>query len=234
MGKYYKKIDKTFAPGEIIFTENSDCDGMYIIETGRIRVFKTVETPTGHRELELIQLGPKSLFGEMALIDDKKRSASVQALEETKCTIITRQMFDDQIEQLPSWVVNLIRVLVARLRDTNDKLRQKAQQFQDDTGGLVIVDGKEGGRAKEMKDKLEGAIEKAERKLKDISSSIDEVRSKELKVISEIAGGEPEKEANSDPIGKIQEKAIREIRDNVNRLDRVTRKPKEQGIGPRE
>lgn len=231
MSKYYKKIDKTFAPKEVIFTENSDCDGMYIIEYGKVRVYKIVETPAGKKELDLIQLGPKSLFGEMALIDDKKRSASVQALEETKVTIITRKMFEDQLEQLPSWVVNLIRVLVARLRDTNDKLRQKAQQFQDDTGGLVIVDGKDTGRAKDIKEKLEGAIEKAEQKLKDISQTIEEVRSKELKEISQIAGGK-EKQDISDAkdvnIGEIQENAIREIRENVSRIDRLTQKPKPQ------
>jgi len=227
MSKYYKKIDKTFAPKEIIFTENSDCDGMYIIEYGKVRVFKTIAAAAGTKELDLIQLGPKSLFGEMALIDDKKRSASVQAIEETKVTIITRKMFEDQLEQLPSWVVNLIRVLVARLRDTNDKLRQKAQQFQDDTGGLVIVDGKDTGHAKEIKEKLEGAIEKAEQKLKNISETIDQVRSKELKEISQIAAGKEKGAANDGEtaIGEIQEKTIREIQENVTRIDRINQKP---------
>ena len=235
MGKVYKKIEKAFAANEVIFTENSECDGMYIIDKGRVRVYKTLDTPSGPRELELVQLGPRSMFGEMALIDDKKRSASIQAIEETRCTIITKNMFEDQLHDLPGWVVNLIRVLVARLRETNDKLREKAKTYHDDTGGLVIIDQKEGGYAKELAERLEGTMNSAEKKLKDIHSSIEDVRNKELKAINEMTrsgSGMKKKESKNDfsdlpgSVDEIEESEIREINENVSKLDKRVKKDK--------
>ena len=142
--RYYTRKVKRFLRGDMIFSENSECDGMYIVDKGRVRVFKTVVGPTGMQELELCQLGQKSMFGEMAMIDESKRSASVQAIEPTECTIITKQIFEDQLSQIPTWMVNMIRILVQRLRDTNDKLRvhmesQKTPLPNDDTGSVITL-----------------------------------------------------------------------------------------------
>jgi CRP-like cAMP-binding protein len=244
VSRFYKKIEKTFAKGEIIFSEDHECDGMYIIDKGSVRVFKTLDTPAGLKELELVRLGPKSLFGEMALIDDKKRSASVQAVEETICTIITKKMFEDQLEQLPPWVVNLIRVLVSRLRETNDKLREKAKEYHDDTGGLVYIDEKANSLAAEMTQKLERSIDKAEKKLQTISESIEDVRNNEFREISKISSESLEKIKNSSGkapktfavndsdeqklntlnLDKIPEESIKEIKSFVNRLDKHNKK----------
>lgn len=232
MAKYYKKIKKEYKPGEMVFSENSPCDGMYIVEKGKVRVFKTLETPAGSQELELIQLGPNSMFGEMALIDDKPRSASVQAINDVECMVITAQMFEDQLSQLPGWVVNLIRVLVSRLRETNDKLREKAKNYHDDTGGLLVVDESQQSRAKEIKVKLEGTIGRAEEKLKNITESLDGVKQRDMKEITGLAaGGFPVGDDESDgkdstelSLERIPKKSIDEIRKGVDRIDRQMRK----------
>ncbi|MBF0431891.1 MAG: cyclic nucleotide-binding domain-containing protein [Fibrobacteria bacterium] len=125
MPKTYRKVEKTYRPGEIIFKENSDCDGMYIINAGKVSVYKTLSTGDGVEEIELVQLGPKGMFGEMSLIDENKRSAAAKALETTKVTIITREMFHDQLSRLPVWVLTLIKLLVNRLRATNAKLQSQ-------------------------------------------------------------------------------------------------------------
>ena len=143
--RYYSRKVKRFKEGEIIFSENSECDGMYIIDKGRVRVYKSVVASGGEQELELCQLGPKSMFGEMAMLDESKRSASVQAIEPTDCTIITKQIFEDQLARIPNWMVNMIRILVQRLRDTNEKLRvhmeaQKSPLPNDDPGSVITVD----------------------------------------------------------------------------------------------
>ena len=143
--RYYSRKVKRFNRGEVIFSENSECDGMYIIDKGRVRVYKSVISAAGEHELELCQLGPKSMFGEMAMLDESKRSASVQATEPTECTIITKQIFEDQLARIPNWMVNMIRILVQRLRDTNEKLRvhmetQKSPLPDDDTGSVITVD----------------------------------------------------------------------------------------------
>ena len=141
--RYYKRIVKKYRPGEIIFSEDSDCDGMYIIDSGRVRVYKTMESNGEPKEIELCILTSKSMFGEMAMIDDSPRSASVQAIESTTCTLITKKIFEDQLAHIPNWMVTLIRILVQRLRETNDKLRGIVQQYtnvpDDDSGRTITV-----------------------------------------------------------------------------------------------
>lgn len=141
--RYYSRIVKKYKTGEIIFSENSECDGMYIIDSGHVRVFKSTGNGGGKKEIELCTLGPKAMFGEMAMIDENKRSASVQAMEPTVCTLITKKIFEDQLTRIPLWMVNMIKVLVMRLRETNDKLRTIVEQFvpaPEDTGSVITVD----------------------------------------------------------------------------------------------
>jgi CRP/FNR family transcriptional regulator, cyclic AMP receptor protein len=142
--KYYPIQKKKFKSGEMIFSEDSEGDGMYIIDAGRVRVFKTVWAGDTKKEIELCTLGPKAMFGEMAMIDDHPRSASVQAIVPTTCTVITRKVFEEQLRFIPVWMVNMIKILVMRLRETNDKLRTIIEQYgavpQDDTGRVITVD----------------------------------------------------------------------------------------------
>ena len=139
---YYSHVRKKFKPGEIIFSENSESDGMYIIESGSVRVFTGAHASGSNVDIELCTLGPNSMFGEMALIDNGRRSASVQAIEQTVCTIITKKMFEHQIERIPTWMVNMIRILVIRLRETNERLREIIQTYSAppvDTGTIIMI-----------------------------------------------------------------------------------------------
>ena len=121
--KYYTRHIKKYLPGDIIFAENSACDGMYIIDGGKVKIYKTIYADGKPKEIELCQLGAKAMFGEMAMIDEERRSATVEAIEATTCTIITKSIFDDQLSKIPPWMVNMIKILVSRLRDTNEKMR---------------------------------------------------------------------------------------------------------------
>ncbi|MGB7568186.1 MAG: cyclic nucleotide-binding domain-containing protein [Chitinivibrionales bacterium] len=141
--RYYSRIIKKYKTGEIIFSENSECDGMYIIDSGHVRVFKSAGSGSTQMDIELCTLGPKAMFGEMAMIDENKRSASIQAMEPTVCTVITKKVFEDQLNRIPLWMVNMIKILVMRLRETNDKLRSIVEQYAPppaDTGSVITVD----------------------------------------------------------------------------------------------
>lgn len=168
--RYYTRIRKTYKPGEMIFTENSECDGMYIIDSGNVRVFKTMGTGANRKEVDLCSLGPKAMFGEMAMIDEKRRSASVQAVEPTVCTVITKKIFEDQLAHIPPWMVNMIRILVSRLRETNDRLRKLVEEHTatpvDDTGSILTVDAesdakKDTGAADAKSDERAGSVKDA-------------------------------------------------------------------------
>ncbi len=141
--RYYPIKKKKYSRGEIIFSEDSEADGMYIIQSGRVRVFKTASCDE-KTEIELCTLGPKAMFGEMAMIDDNPRSASVQALVPTVCMVITRNVFEEQLQHIPVWMVNMIKILVTRLRETNDKLRtfieEQGPEAPLDSGRVITVD----------------------------------------------------------------------------------------------
>ena len=140
--RYYARVRKKYKPGETIFSENSESDGMYIIESGSVRVFTKAYHDKGDVDVELCTLGPNSMFGEMAMIDNGKRSATVQAIEQTVCTIITKKIFERQLEHIPSWMVNMIRILVIRLRETNERLREIIQTYSAppaDSGTLITI-----------------------------------------------------------------------------------------------
>jgi len=73
-------------------------------------------------EVVLGELGPGNLFGEMALIDRRLRSASVIALDETVCIELPYQMVSDLVARANPWVAAMLRILVLRLRTTNEAL----------------------------------------------------------------------------------------------------------------
>ena len=146
MSKTYRKIQKLYEAGEVIFEENSVCDGMYIINSGQVLVYKTMITSNGPKEIELVRIGAKGMFGEMAVIDEQTRSASVKAIEKTVVTILTQEMFNDQLAQLPSWVLTMVKLLVTRIRVTNEKLRHATANSDSnsrDTGLFTVGVGNE-------------------------------------------------------------------------------------------
>jgi CRP-like cAMP-binding protein len=143
--KLFKKVTRTYAAGEVIFVQGSDCDGIYSVQSGWVSVFKTKPTPQGPVDIELVKLGPGSMFGEMGMLDQSKRDASVKAIEFTEVIVITQDMFESQMAALPPWILNFIKILISRLRSTNDKLADALQQME--AVGLKLDERAPGDRA---------------------------------------------------------------------------------------
>ncbi len=106
---------KVFQKDDFLFKENESGDEMYIILSGRIKILKNVNG----RLLALTEAGAGQIIGEMAIIDNAVRSASVKALEETRVSVITRKDFDTNAFNIPEWYAKITRVICKRLRDTN-------------------------------------------------------------------------------------------------------------------
>lgn len=102
----------TLPPTSKIFEEGEAGDAMYLVESGRVRVF---EGEPGHTKT-LKEFGLGEFFGEMALVDDKPRSASAETLEETTLLVITRENLDTMVLQNPSMALILIQALSDRIR----------------------------------------------------------------------------------------------------------------------
>lgn len=130
MSKLFKKVTRAYASGEIIFQQGADADGIYSVQSGRVSVYKTKPTPNGPQDIELVQLGPGSMFGEMGMLGQTKRDASVKAIDFTEVLIITNEMFEAQLASLAPWVNNFIKILINRLRATNDRLAAAMQMLE--------------------------------------------------------------------------------------------------------
>lgn len=112
---------KTFYYGETIFQEGQPSDCAYIIESGKVGVYR--EDTQGKRSL-INELGKHSMFGEMGLTDKYPRSATVVALKDTRCTVIERSRFDYQKKFNPFFMIGLIKSFTKRLRTTIAKLNE--------------------------------------------------------------------------------------------------------------
>lgn len=115
--------EEAHAPQTKLFEHGQIGDRLYLILEGKVRIGRSV---AGMGEEALAVLGPGDLFGEMALLDDSPRSADATVHERCRLLTITKAAFDDLLfvhKDLAYEVLwNMVRLLLGRLRNTNDKL----------------------------------------------------------------------------------------------------------------
>lgn len=117
LGQLYSSCNtRKLEPREVLFREGEHGSNMYIVSSGKMRVWVT--TPSGH-DLELVTLGSNEVLGELEIFDGKPRSASAQALEYTVLVAVPRESIFEAIGRSPGVAIHLIRILSARLRQNN-------------------------------------------------------------------------------------------------------------------
>jgi CRP/FNR family transcriptional regulator len=109
---------RTFKTGVLLFREDDRSRELYIIQSGRVRIFRTI----GRREVELAVLGKGAVLGEMALIDGKPRSASAAACEDSSVVMIDTDTFAKRVSGVPSWYMSMIRTTSEKIRKANSRL----------------------------------------------------------------------------------------------------------------
>ena len=112
----YAQYVRTYDPGEVVFREGDQGAEMYLIVEGEVEIRKGT---SGSAAKTLVSLHKGDLFGEMALIDHKLRSASAVTSSDTKLLALNAQLFDSMIEQNPDFSRKMIRILAKRVRSTN-------------------------------------------------------------------------------------------------------------------
>jgi len=117
-GRNVTTIDeRIFKRGTLMFIEGETSSEMFILRTGKIKVLKQ----EGDKTIELAVLGAGSVLGELSLLDHQPRSATAQVIEDVNATVIDDTQFDHTMKTIPSWLANIIQVVVRRLRDTMKK-----------------------------------------------------------------------------------------------------------------
>ena len=112
-------FQKSFGPGELIVEEGRTGNGMYAIISGNVEAVKALGT---EQERTVNRLGPGEVFGEMALLGEWPRTASVRAVDQVECLGIDRWVFLTQLERHPQVGIRLLQVLAQKLRDSDARL----------------------------------------------------------------------------------------------------------------
>lgn len=107
-----------FADGQRFFSQGDTSDAAYVILDGRAHVL--LNTP--HGEIQVAELGDNSLVGEMGILSDSPRSATIMAAEPTTALRIDKRVFLELLAQFPQMSLAVMRELAQRLERTNAQL----------------------------------------------------------------------------------------------------------------
>lgn len=108
---------RTFKRGTMIFHKDQAGDALYVIESGRVRLFLPRESGG---ELTVEIAGPGDVFGELALLDGRPRSASAETLDDAAVYTISRAEFTQYVTAAPQFAVAIIELLSSRLRHVTE------------------------------------------------------------------------------------------------------------------
>jgi len=111
--------EKSFLPGEVLMREGDPGGELYLLLEGTVRVWKNHGTP---QATPLSTLAAVSYFGEMAILDDEPRSATVIAVERSRLLSLDGRNLKDLVHQMPEIAFEIFRVLTSRVRAAERRL----------------------------------------------------------------------------------------------------------------
>lgn len=169
---------RKYAKNTVIVTEGDTNQSLYVIVSGRAKVFVT---DSEGREMILRLLGPGESFGELALLDDAPRSASVMTTEPTELLILSRPDFERCVLDHPRAAVGIIRALTARIRSLTDDVRAL---------GLLDVYGRISKTLVQLAEDRDGKLVITQRLThQDIASMVGSSREMVTRILKELTVG---------------------------------------------
>jgi CRP/FNR family transcriptional regulator, cyclic AMP receptor protein len=130
-------VPRRFAAGQVIFREGDESDTAYVVRSGHARAVR--EHPDG-RVISLAHFGPGDIFGELAMFDDERRSATVETLDEVQALAILGADMRRLLREHPDIAVKLVVALGRRLRMANDRLARQSFQTVQSRVATVLGD----------------------------------------------------------------------------------------------
>lgn len=141
----FAKFGKRFPAGTVLFREGDRGEEMFILQSGKVKISKKIRGV----DKTLATLEKGEFFGEMAILNDKPRSASAETIEDCDMLVIDRKTFETLLRSNVEIAIRFIKRLADRLRETNDQM--EALMIRDNTSRLVSL------LAKQVKEK-KGAV----------------------------------------------------------------------------
>ena len=108
-----RAVPRHYTPGEIVFAEGEPCAGLYVVERGHIRIFKT--SPSGREQVLTID-GPGSSVAEVPVFDGGNYPASGAAADEATLLFVSKQDFQALCLAHPQVALKVLRIVGSRLR----------------------------------------------------------------------------------------------------------------------
>ena len=118
-------VPRQFTAGEVVFRENDESDTCYIVRQGHARA---VRTNQDGRTITLASFGPGDFFGELAMFDSERRSATVEALDDVEALALLGPDMRRLLNSHADLAVKLVTAMGRRLRAANERLA--SQSFQ--------------------------------------------------------------------------------------------------------
>ncbi len=124
---YEGMTGKVYQQGDVIVRQGEVGECMYVISSGKAEVL----VKKGRKQVRLAILGERDFFGEMAIFDRERRSATVRAMGEVRAIAMDKKTFEKRIVQMPWLAFDVLEKMSRRIRETDRdlvKLKKVAKQ----------------------------------------------------------------------------------------------------------
>ncbi|MBX2834651.1 MAG: cyclic nucleotide-binding domain-containing protein [Micavibrio sp.] len=115
---------RLFCKGDTIFERGEEAYCAFLIQTGKVLVYSS--NPQSGGDIEIARLDAGQIFGEMGLIMDGTRTASVRALENTTLIVITRDAFSQRLKKSDPMIKSVVEMMSQRMQISNKAILNKA------------------------------------------------------------------------------------------------------------
>jgi len=115
---YAEMTGKVYQKGDVIVRQGEVGECMYVISAGKAEVL----VKKGSKQVRIATLGPRDFFGEMAVFDREKRSATVRAMSELRVIVIDKKTFEKTIIKMPWLAFGVLEKMSQRIREHHREL----------------------------------------------------------------------------------------------------------------
>jgi len=132
----FRKFGQLFPAGSILFEEGQACQGMFLIQKGRVRLFRRA----GETEVTIDTLGKGDFFGEMACLIGQPRSLNAVAEVDSQILRVEPELLDSLFRENPGMGLKVVGNLARRLRKAYEIIESLIEQQKQNTEGIAPHD----------------------------------------------------------------------------------------------
>jgi len=171
-------VTRSFPKNTLVICEGDTSDSLYVVLSGKVKVFLSDEEG---KEVTLNLQGAGEYFGELAILDEAPRSASVMTVEDTRLAVLSKAAFEKCMEQHATIALVVMRGLACRLRELTENVRSLA---------LMDVYGRVARLLLEMSEEVGGKnVIKQRLTQRDIASMVGASREMVSRILRDLSVG---------------------------------------------